>query len=395
MMKRGSRGISLKRLNRIRDLIETVPQKLEKGKLRYDVLNDMARRHGISYDTIKRDLYAISYAFFPQRIVDHERYEGPLANLVDIPKSYREDVRQLRELAKKGLLDPEKGKNAAKAFLDHLPDIDKERIVRIHGITDPDIISKVEHYAKAMSRVYWYRKMFWRAHPAKAYAYAWNQMGRKIHRELENARDLAENLHRIGVKLELGMKLTKKEKEFLDELGIKESEVKNYIDPSKSLTDNLKEIYRQILDHNINYAEAVFHYEVARAHSISLYNHFKDKLEVLGRNKIIGRRPKPEELGLGDILEYTYKAIRRWPYSPNAEPRDFPEYFKRLAIDVHDGKRKLSLPLSQDELKMLHSKLGTIGYHLKAGNTSYFEFKERERRDPIMRWITKSKKRKR
>ncbi len=374
---------SEKRLARIKDLIETVPSELVKGKLRYDILSKIASRHGVSYDTVKRDLYIISYAFVPDPISRRE------ASLVDVWKDYKADVRELRRLASAGEIDKNKARQAGEIFLAHAPNVDKERILEVHGIRDKDIEKLVEKYTFGVGRIYRNKIALWHAHPAKAYAFAWNIAGNKIHRELERARKLTEKLNRIAVKVRQKSRLTASEKKFLNELGIDKTDVTKYIDPNKSFTENLKDMYKRVLEHNQDYIHAKFHYESAGGYYVRVYRHFKDKINQLGRAVTPGRRPKPSEMRPGDVLENTYRAIMRWPYKPGVKPRNIPDYARYFAHDISVGllpKEVRSLPKRDLDELIWHMK--QVRDHLEKADRRYTQLKEREREDPIIRWIT-------
>ncbi len=382
-----TKNMSMKRVARIKDIVETLPRELSVGRLRYDVLNELARRHGIDYETLKRDLYALSYAFY--------HINKRVAELVEIPPSYRPDVRVLRRLAVEGKIDSQKAEEASKVFLEHAPWIDIERITREHGIKDKEVLEKVREFTKILENIYRKRVHGWKAHPAKAYAFVWNIMGRKIHQELANTREVVEKLYTIAKKINEGKRLSAKEREFLQELKIDKDKVFDYIDPKKPLSENLRDMYLRVLRHNLTYAKAMFHYESAKLHHIGLYNIFKDKLEKLGKAKPAspGSIRSPKELKLGDKIENAYKAIRRWPHSPNVKPRDFPRYFKELARDAfedhYNPKTKRFENLPKGDMGKVKKILAIIGYHRNEGNQYYKTVKEAERKDPVLAWIVK------
>ncbi len=382
---------SARRMARIKDLVETIPKELVREKLRYDVLNELARRHGIDYETLKRDLYILAYAFFPKKVGTSEKQ----VPIVEVPKNLRADVKTLREFARKGSIDPEKARKAAQAFLEHAPWVDVERITREHGIKDEEIIQRAREISKWLERVYTTRMYGWKVHPAKAYAFAWNLMGRKIHQELENARELVEKLYPIAGKIAGGKKLTKREKEFLRKLKITETEVLAHINPEESLTENLKSMYLRVLDHNVNYAKAMHWYENAKAMHINLYREVRDKLDQLGRAPPAppGSIRSSRVFKLGDKIENAYKNIARWPHSPKVKPRDFPRYFKELVREVyesHYNPRTYSFenlpPGFEGEVT---KRLAIIGHYIHQGNKVYSRVKEAERNNPILAWIVK------
>ncbi len=382
-----AKSMSMKRVARIRDIVDVLPRELNAGRLRYDVLNELARRHGIDYETLKRDLYALSYAFHP--------INRRMAELVEIPPSYRPDVRALRELARSGKIDPEKAKEASKAFLEHAPWIDIERVTREHGIQDKEVLGKVREFTRVLESVYRNRAYGWKVHPAKAYAFVWNIMGRKIHQELANTRDVVEKLYTIVRKINEGKKLSAGEKKFLTELKIDKDKVFDYVDPKKDLSENLRDMYLKVLRHNLEYAHAIFHYESAKLHHIGLYNNVKNELEKLGRAKPAppGSIRSVRELKLGDQIENAYKDIRRWPHSPNVKPRDFPRYLKELAREAfeehYNWRTKRFENLPEGTMGKVRKALAVIGYHLNAGNKYYRTVKKIERDDPVLAWIVK------
>ncbi len=380
--------LSQKRIGRLNDIVDTVNSKLDRGRLRYDILNEIARRHNVSYETIKSDLYALSYAFIERG---------------NVPRTYKSDAKIIRSLSQSGVIDKDKARSAALLFLEHAPWVDKERLARLHGINDPDTIRKMDEIGRYIEGVYKIRLYAWDSHPAKAYAFAWRIIGRKIHQELENARDITEKLQGIAEKLDSGKRLSKKDKKFLSELRIREDDVFDYVDPKRTLRENLIRVYNMVLDHNIEYAKSMWHYEKARERHIFLYNELKriGQLDKLGRAPPAGAGSirSPKNLGLADMIENNYKNIRRWNIRPGSKwigfSKDYKRFAKSFSGEIEKPKGLNKKDYNNDPWVILKKHMLPLGYHLSKGDEIYKEIKEREREDHVLRMIIRKRRQRR
>ncbi len=367
-----------KRVERLNDLVETINSSLDKRTLRYEVLNQLASRHGVSYETIKSDMYTLAYALL----------EGPEYGV--IPKKYRNDVKRIKELVENGTINREKARRAAEVFIEHTPRIDKERITLVHGIKGKEVEKLVDEIGRYLEEIAKTRRRRWPSHPARAYAYAWNRMGRKIHQELENARDITERLMLIANKLNENKRLSQSESRFLDAIGIKPNEVFRYVDPNRTMEENLKSMYLRVLEHNRDYAQAIWHYEQAVAQHISMYRQLKSKwgLDVFGKapSAGIGSIRWTGELKVGDMIESNYKNIRRWNVKPGSKAVGFSRRYKNFVKNI--GEVRDVHPL-EDPWLVLKRHASIIGYHLKNGDEIYARIKEREREDKVLKAIVK------
>ncbi len=178
-----------KRKERIKSLIalmNSVP-----GGIRYSILSDFAKKHGVSYETIKEDLVILSYATIP----------SPRGfNLVYVPRSYRKGVRDVwsmfnetkeevggkrRRTFQNGELIFSEAQTAAVEFLMHTPDIDIERL-RLLGPVNDKIIGLQKKFVdelKNLTVTVTERGV----HPVRAHLDAWRIAGVKVHKEIENA----------------------------------------------------------------------------------------------------------------------------------------------------------------------------------------------------------------
>ncbi len=174
-----------KRLVELINLMNSFPE-----GIRYSVLSDFAKKKGVSYETIKNDLIALSYATIP----------GPKGfNLVYVPRSYRKKVRDIWSLftetkevinghKRRAFLDGEisfsEAQKAAVEFLMHTPYMDIERF-RMISPTNEKILDIQDKFAKELGNLIATVKER-NVHPVRAHQDAWRIAGVKIHKEIEN-----------------------------------------------------------------------------------------------------------------------------------------------------------------------------------------------------------------
>ena len=166
-----------RRIKRLQELIDYVNQ--HSRELRYVSLERFAREHGVSYETVKKDLAVLAYASIP----------GPEGfNLKYVPRTYRKEVRQLWSMMGikgqgPGVIDHRTAQRAASIFLLHTPKIDVERFSMV-GPQTPEIRRMQAEFAKSIEEVVEAVKDL-RVHPARAYLDAWRIAGVKLHEEIE------------------------------------------------------------------------------------------------------------------------------------------------------------------------------------------------------------------
>lgn len=121
--------ITEERKRRMKELVDWV--KATKETPRKTSLSHFAEKHRVDYNTVKKDLRALSYASKP----------GPRGyDLRYIPKSYRKDVEKLwnefkgdkkHGFERGGEIDINKAREASDTFLKHHPQEDVERLTEL------------------------------------------------------------------------------------------------------------------------------------------------------------------------------------------------------------------------------------------------------------------------
>ena len=162
--------LSRNRLARIRrevDWIIKLPS-AERKKL----LSLLADEEGVSYDTVKKDLYALAYTVLPGKF----------------PESYSDDVKDIKEAVRKGLLDKQVCESAVLIFLEHDPAFEREW-ADISGVNDPELDDMISLTADYVKRYVGLKaeRLGW--HPARKRAEEWRVLGRSVHTRLAKALD--------------------------------------------------------------------------------------------------------------------------------------------------------------------------------------------------------------
>ncbi|RLG21082.1 hypothetical protein DRN74_03535 [Candidatus Micrarchaeota archaeon] len=283
------RAISKKRLDRIDDLVSFLNQ--HKDGLRYDLLNNFARRHGVSYEVVKRDALLLAYATIPS----HRGY-----NLKYVPKEYRKEVRWLwKEIfgirGGKKKMDRAAAWRASHVFLEHTPYMDLERVKREFDLKQMlggefyqkniDWLSEEEaqihemqrEMARELKKISEESKAELEEHMVRKYSDAWLVMGRKIHKELAE------------------LKKAKERGAFRDEIEYLQA---------------IKDIWRA----NLYEVKASKDYEAFRTNLLkALRKEFKIQHKAVVKK---GANPKKQSTPLSSLF---FKALRETPFPKEAK----------------------------------------------------------------------------
>ncbi|MCD6523300.1 MAG: hypothetical protein J7K68_06200 [Candidatus Diapherotrites archaeon] len=363
----------LKRINALVDFISKRPD-----NIRYDALHQFVERYNkgkpkrewVTYETLKNDLYGLAYATI-------DLPDGSKTTKRDVAPAHRSDFEKVRNAIERGLVDFEKARYASQLFLEHAPENDVERMLRVYKTDDPDIERMAQRFVKYLSWMRELREQHWNAHPARAYSMVWILAGNKIHNEIPEIIDRVYGLHRLAKDIAKGkisvedaiqhealskyargitkpeQLLKRIEKEYGIRHNMREKELKEIVDKA----------YKQLWEENFLKVQALFHYEQAR---IKLGNLIKDHKETM-----------PD--GVREYYESLYKTIRRWN-DPAKSLRNVPsipkEHWKRLYKDTvkNYGRRIEQITFHDDDmLNDFHKRILIIGRHLNTADRIYAE----------------------
>jgi hypothetical protein len=150
--------------NELIEVITKVPK-----ALRFDIIDSFAKKHRMSYDTVKTKIFALSYALQSRE--------------ASIPKSMKSDIWNIREAIQKGAIKSASAKEATAIFLSKTPITDIERLNREFPIDDPAVRKIQEQLAKQVDMTR--KKMIGLGlDPVRAYSQTWRIIGNKIHHEI-------------------------------------------------------------------------------------------------------------------------------------------------------------------------------------------------------------------
>jgi hypothetical protein len=322
------------------DLINKTPQ-----NLRYDTLNLFAKRHNLSYDQIKRRAEVLAYATHKE-------------TLAKVPKSIRQDVRNVMDEIASGRISPKEADEASVNFLSKTPLMDVERLNREYRSEDEEVLGmqlKIAKNAETMMQ----RMIKTGIHPVRAYSVAWSMIGRKLNYEIPKT------LERVP-------------------------------------KENVPQVIKDIWHVNFLKSQASLHYETAKLDYLNLLKSFKGKARAPTPAEIKGpyrplslvqfmvNRGVPKSLEEFERrLESDRKNVQRFP-RPGAE-RPFPRDIKRIAIEDYKFYGTKDLPKIKDPLKRT---LLELGGKLRAADKAYRDAKklEEERVSPFVQ-ISRAKRR--
>jgi len=314
------------------DLIDTVIKKQD--NLRFDTLDSFAKEHNLSYDWIKERAEVLSYA-------------SHAGDFRKIPKTLRQDVRNVREELRKGTLSLKDVQDASNILLRKTPLVDIERLNRQFLMHDEKVLGTQGKIAERVEKT---MKMMTDSgvHPVRAYNLAWSRIGRTLHHEIPKAVSAAPR-DKVGNVIEriwtLGYQKAQANHHYTD-AGLRYSRLlEGHLKKPKSLPTTLQYFMRE--------------------------RGIKD-------SKLYEQR-----------LESDYKNVKRFP-RPGAE-RPFPRDVKSLAKDRYLEQKWLNLPKPKNEFDQ---ELAEIGKKLRAGDVIWRSAKELEEKEisPFVR-ISRAKRR--
>jgi len=289
------------------DLIIKTPQ-----NIRYDTLDLFAKKHGLSYDWVKKRAEVLAYATHKD-------------SLLKVPKSIRQDVKNVADEINAGRIPAREAEEASKIFLSKTPLIDLERMNRTYKTEDKEILGMQEKIAQN-AEILVKRMIKEGIHPVRAYSLAWSLTGRKLNYEIPKALE-------------------------------------------KVPKEQLPEVIKSIWHVNFLKSQASIHYETAKLDYLNLLKSFKGKAKAPTPDEIKGpyrplslvpfmaSRGVPKSLEEFERrLESDRKNIQRFP-RPGAE-RPFPRDIKRIAIDEHKFYSYREAPKSKDPLQRTLLDLG-------------------------------------
>jgi hypothetical protein len=319
------------------DLIIKTPQ-----NLRYDTLNLFAKRHGLSYDQVKRRAEILAYA---------TRKE----TLSKVPKSIRQDVRNVMYELASGRISLKEADEASINFLSKTPLMDVERLNRDYKSEDEEILGmqlKIAKNAETMMQ----RMIKTGVHPVRAYSVAWSMIGRKLHYEIPKT------LERV---------------------------------PKENIPEVIKDVWRV----NFKKSQASLQYETARLDYLDMLKGFKRQpasLRDMGphwpiampaymKNRNIERNAD----AIAQRLESDRKNLQRFS-RPGAE-RAFPRDIKRIAIEEYKFHKNEDWSKIRDPFKI---RIMELGRRLHSADVAYHDAKqlEEEKVSPFVQ-ISRKKRR--
>lgn len=140
------------------------------GNITYDTLDMFAKRHGYTYDWVKKRVEALAYASGKE-------------NIAKTPRSMRQDIKNLREEMAKGNISPAQAREASGIVLSKTPMLDIDRLTRVYESKDPEVKEMQQGLVRLSGAVA--RTLVERGvHPARAKFVASSLIGSKIHHEL-------------------------------------------------------------------------------------------------------------------------------------------------------------------------------------------------------------------
>ncbi len=303
------------------DLINKTPQ-----NLRYDTLSLFAKRHGLSYDQVKKRAEVLAYATHKE-------------TLAKVPKSIRQDVRNVMDEMESGRIVPKEAEEASVNFLSKTPLMDVERLNRDYKSEDAEIVGmqlKIAKNAETMMQ----RMVKTGVHPVRAYSVAWSMIGRKLHYEIPKT------LERV---------------------------------PKENIPEVIKDVWRV----NFKKSQANLQYETARLDYLDMLKSFKRKPASLSdtgphwpialpgymKNRNVERNAD----AIAQRLESDLKNVQRFS-RPGAE-RAFPRDIKRIAIEEYKFHKNEDWSKIRDPFKI---RIMELGRRLHSADVAYRDAKQLE-----------------
>jgi len=200
-------------VDRVRSMVDYLYQNRE--KIRKDALLgfmdkwNTGRKPGewVSYDALKNDLAAISYAYLPVANRETEKEH--------VVEAHREDFAKARVLKYQDAIDPGKAAAACGAFIDHSVEGDLARIKRETTLVDKlapkhaDELERLqEKFADLVSELYRLRRDEPNVHPATASNSVWQEVGWPLHAVLPDIKDTVYKLYGLAERKQHGKDMT-------------------------------------------------------------------------------------------------------------------------------------------------------------------------------------------
>jgi len=310
------------------------------NNLRFDTLDSFAKRHGLSYGWVKKRAEALMYA----------SYGG---NFTKMPKTMRQDIKNIQEEMKSGAILVADAKRASNILITRTPLMDLERLNREYVSSDLEVLGMQKKIAEKLERLM-ERMINSGVHPVRAQARAWSLIGKKLHYELPKA--------------------------------IKEV-------PKNKLDEVIKNIWRA----NFLNSQAQYQYESARLDYMTLLRSYLNQPSKLSAKtpQFMAMRGIPRDADkIMQRYESDLKDVTGYDRPGGKRKRYIPTDVKRFVLN--------SLPLYRNGLRIdsrhiedpFEKKLVEIGKHLKAGDKIYGHAKEieEEKVSPFVR-ISKQRRR--
>ena len=323
-----------------------------KAAKKEDLRAALARVFNVSEGTIEKDLAVLSYL--------EEK------DLRKVPKSYRSEVRALRNFLSENPSMTKEIKKASEEIVKRTPLTDYEVITRgYEGVEELDLINKrITEYLEKMIEV---REEALGSLGPRAVRSAWIEAGKIKHKEIpESVKSTVEELFAMQVGVLTNKRLSEEEKakklkEIREEYGV--------------------EGVRMPLQAAFLRAQALYQYELARKKTIEAAK--KLGLEIKLKKEPRTAKEMEEVLdeaflaSLGYLkekapryFENVYKAIRRWNDSPAKEWRSFPKAFRKQVRAKYVEAKEVA-PKKVDKNIFLQ-----IGRNIEAASRIYKEYKE-------------------
>ncbi len=244
---------SAKRRKRVESLVDYLYPRITRKATRHALIHEFlgqmsgtARNPEMAdrlYETVKKDLYALSYASLPLP-------DGTETKPSDVVDSHRADFVKMRDAIDRGYISRAKAAKVSKWFTEHAPALDLERIRKKYPTMDLETREHQEKWAEEISNYAETLRDIKNWHPARAYGRAWQFGGLKLHLELPIIADRARELYDRGGRVD------------------------------KITAEAMKvEAFRQIWAENIHRVRATHFYDGAWAHLNNIVREYGDLMD--------------------------------------------------------------------------------------------------------------------
>ncbi len=189
-------GYLYKNRHKIRkDALEGFREEWNKGK---------PKEKHVSYDALKRDLTALSYAYLPVGKREAEEQH--------VIRSHRKDFKKANALKHQGKLEHSKVMEVCREFTEHSIEGDLERLRRETLLIGDDSRKELDsihsQLTAALNELYALRKSEPNVHPATASATAWSEAGWPLHATIPKVNSLVYSLFELAEKKQKGAPLS-------------------------------------------------------------------------------------------------------------------------------------------------------------------------------------------